>query len=91
MRKVTGASVYRLVLLLMKEFMKCVLIANFIAWPIAYFSLNNLLQEFVYKTEINIWIFVFSAVIAIVIAFLTVSYQTIKAAVANPVDSLRYE
>jgi len=90
-RKVIGASVYRLVFLLMKEFMKCVLIANVIAWPIAYFSLNNLLQEFAYRTEINIWTFVFSAVLAITIAILTVSYQTIKAAVANPVDSLRYE
>jgi len=90
-RKVFGASAFRLVLLLMKEFMQCVLIANFIAWPIAYFSLNNLLQDFAYKTETNIWIFVFSAVITIVIGFLTISYKTIKAVVANPVDSLRYE
>ena len=90
-RKVVGASVFKLVLLLMKAFIKCVLIANLIAWPIAYFSLNNLLQDFAYKTEINIWLFIFSSVLAIVIAFLTVSYQTIKAAVANPVDSLRYE
>ena len=91
LRKVMGASLFRLVLLLMKEFIMCILIANLIAWPIAYFSLNNLLQDFAYKTEINIWLFVFSASLAIVIAFITVSYQTIKAAVANPVETLRYE
>jgi putative ABC transport system permease protein len=90
-RRVLGASVSGIVVLISREFMKWVLIANAIAWPIAYFSLNKWLQGFAYRTSLSLTAFVFSAVISILIALLTVSFQAIKTAVANPVDSLRYE
>jgi putative ABC transport system permease protein len=90
-RKVLGASVAGIVVLLSKEFTKWVLIANAIAWPIAYFSLNQWLQGFAYRTSLTLTAFVFSAIISILVALLTVSYQAIKTAMANPVDSLRYE
>jgi putative ABC transport system permease protein len=65
--------------------------ANIIAWPIAYYSMNKWLQNFAYRINIGLWMFIISAVVALVIALLTVSFQSIKAATANPVDSLRYE
>jgi putative ABC transport system permease protein len=68
-----------------------VLIANTIAWPIAYFSLNIWLLGFAYRTSLTLTAFVFSAIISILVALLTVSYQAIKTALANPADSLRYE
>ena len=90
-RKVAGASVSSIVLLLTKEFTKWVLISNLIAWPFAYYTMNKWLQNFAYRVNIGIWIFVLSASLALIIALVTVSYQSIKAAVANPVESLRYE
>jgi len=90
-RKVLGASVSGIVVLLSKEFAKWVLIANAIAWPIAYFSLNKWLQSFAYRTNITVMTFIFAAAISFVIALFTVSYQALKAATANPVKSLRYE
>jgi putative ABC transport system permease protein len=90
-RKVMGASVASIVVLLSKEFTKWVLIANTIAWPIAYFSLNIWLLGFAYRTSLTLTAFVFSAIISILVALLTVSYQAIKTALANPADSLRYE
>jgi putative ABC transport system permease protein len=90
-RKVLGASVGGIVLLLSKEFTKWVLVANVIAWPIAYFSLRLWLQGFAYRTNLTLAAFVLSAAISIFVALLTVSYQAIKTAIANPVDSLRYE
>jgi putative ABC transport system permease protein len=90
-RKVLGASVPGIVVLLSKEFTKWVIIANIIAWPIAYLFINNWLQEFAYRTNIGILIFIVSGVLALFIALITVSYQAIKAAVANPIESLRYE
>jgi putative ABC transport system permease protein len=90
-RKVLGASVPGIVLLLSKEFTKWVIVANIIAWPIAYLFINNWLQEFAYRTNIGIFIFIVSGVSALLIALIMVSYQAIKAAVANPVESLRYE
>jgi putative ABC transport system permease protein len=90
-RKILGASVSRVALLLSKEFMKWVLIANAIAWPIAYFALRFWLQGFAYRTNLTVVAFVFSALISILVAVLTVSYQAIKSAVTNPVKSLRYE
>jgi putative ABC transport system permease protein len=62
-----------------------------IAFPIAYYAMNRWLQSFAYRTSISLWIFVVSASLALVIALITISYQSIKAATANPVDSLRYE
>ncbi len=90
-RKVLGASVSGIVLLLSKEFTKWILVANIIAWPAAYFTMNNWLQSFAYRTDIEIWTFVFSAAIALAIALLTVSYQSVKAALANPVEALKYK
>jgi len=68
-----------------------VVVANVIAWPTAYFAMNKWLQNFAYRTSIGIEIFILSGISAFVIALITVSYQSIKAAVADPVDSLRYE
>ncbi len=90
-RKVLGASISTIVFLISKEFLKWVLIANLIAWPVAYYFMNNWLENFAYKTDITLWVFIFSGIIALIIALLTVSSQTIKAATANPVKSLRYE
>ena len=90
-RKILGASVPGIVVLLLKDFAKWVLISNIIAWPIAYFALSKWLEDFAYRVNISFWTFVLASVIAILIAIFTVSYQSIKAAVANPVKSLRYE
>jgi putative ABC transport system permease protein len=90
-RKVLGASAPGIVLLLSNEFTKWVLIANCIAWPLAWFVMNRWLQDFAYRIDVGIWIFLLAGALALVIAQLTVIYQSIKAAIANPVDSLRYE
>ncbi len=90
-RKTLGASVYSIVLLLSKEFTKWILIANAIAWPVAYVLMKNWLQNYAYRTSLSWWIFALSGVLALFIALLTVSFQTIRVATANPVDSLRYE
>jgi len=90
-RKVLGASVTGIAVHLSKEFIKWVALAIIVATPLAYFTMDKWLQNFAYRINIGVWIFVLSAVIAIVIAFVSVSFQTIKAATANPVDSLRHE
>lgn len=90
-RKVLGASESKIFLLLSKEFIRWVLLANLIAWPIAYFAMNKWLQNFAYRIQIGIVAFLISGVAALLIAYFTVSYQSIKSARANPVDSLRYE
>lgn len=90
-RKVLGASVSGIVVLISTEFTKWVLVANIIAWPLAYFFVNNWLQNFAYQTNITLWIFILSGALALAIALATVGFQAIKAAFANPVDSLRYE
>jgi len=90
-RKVLGASIPNIVLLLSKEFTKWVFVACVIALPLAYFAMNHWLRNFAYRTSISIDIFVLSALMAALIAIFTVSYQSVKAAVANPGDSLRYE
>jgi putative ABC transport system permease protein len=90
-RKVLGASVPNIVLHLTKEFTKGIILANIVAWPLAYFAMNTWLQQFAYRIGIGIWIFILSGMLALGIALITVSYHTIKAATANPVDSLRYE
>jgi len=78
-------------LLFSKEFIKWIIVANIIAWPAAYFVMNKWLENFAYRVNLDIWVFIFSGLVALIIALLTVSYQTIKAGRANPVDSLRYE
>jgi putative ABC transport system permease protein len=90
-RKALGASVSEIILMLSKEFTKWVLAANVIAWPIAYFAMKQWLQNFAYRTEIGFSTFILAGVLAFVIALLTVGYQSIKAARANPVEALRYE
>ena len=90
-RKVLGASVSGLLLLLSRDFIKWVLLATIIALPMAWFGMSKFLQMYAYGISIGLSFFIVSAALALVIAFLTVSYQSIKAAVANPVESLRYE
>jgi ABC-type antimicrobial peptide transport system permease subunit len=90
-RKVLGATVYQIVLLLSGEFMKLVLIAILIAVPLALWATNQWLQDFAYKANIGWWLFALAASAAVLIALLTVSFQSVKAAVANPVKSLRTE
>jgi len=90
-RKVMGARIWGIILMLSKEFVKWVLMANLIAWPIAYLLSKRWLQGFAYRINLGLDIFVFSAVLALFIAVLTVSYQAIRAATADPVQSLRYE
>ena len=90
-RKILGASVSGIILLLSREFTKWVLAANIIAWPIGYFVLQNWLQNFAYRTRVTPHIFILSALFALAIAVITVSLQTMRAAQANPVESLRYE
>jgi putative ABC transport system permease protein len=90
-RKVMGASTANILLLLCKEFAKWVLVANVIAWPIAYFVMSKWLQNFAYQTGVGLWPFVLSAILALLIALFTVSYQSVKAAVRDPVECLRYE
>ncbi|UCE07953.1 MAG: hypothetical protein JSW07_07955 [bacterium] len=90
-RKVLGASVPNIVTMLTQDFTKWVLLANLIAWPIAYIAMNKWLQNFAYRIEMSWWIFVLAGVTALFIALLTVSWQAIRAATANPVEALRYE
>jgi putative ABC transport system permease protein len=90
-RKVLGASVSEVAGLLTKDFAKCVLLANIIAWPVAYFSMKKWLENFAYRTDLGLGVFIAASLAAFCIALLTVSYQSIKAATANPVDALRYE
>ena len=90
-RKVLGASVPEVIKLLCTEFARWVIIANVIAWPIVYYVMTKWLQDFAYRIEISWWMFVLSGGIALVIALATVSFQAIKAATANPVESLKYE
>jgi putative ABC transport system permease protein len=90
-RKVLGASVPGIVRLLAKDFVQLVLVANLIALPVAYFAMNRWLQSFAYRMDIHPLIFALAAGISLSIALTTVSYQAIRAALANPVDSLRYE
>ncbi|MFQ5638923.1 MAG: ABC transporter permease [bacterium] len=90
-RKVLGATLSGILLLLSKDFTKWVLLANIIACPIAYFAMNQWLQNYAYRINIGIWTFLLAGSLALFIALLTVGYQAIKAALANPVESLRYE
>jgi putative ABC transport system permease protein len=90
-RKVLGASVPNLVTLLSKDFSKWVLLANLIAWPVAYFAMNKWLQDFAYRIDIGWWVFALAGGLALLIALLTVSTQAIRAALANPMEALRHE
>ena len=90
-RKTLGASVPSIVIMLSKQFLKWVVLANIIAWPAAYLLMNNWLQDFAYRINLNVMIFIYSGLIVVAIALITISFQAVKAALANPVESLRYE
>ena len=90
-RKTIGASIIGIYYLLAKSFMKWVLLANVIAWPLAYLVMKQWLQSFAYRISLGWWIFIVSGLTALAVALLTVSWQSVKAARANPVDSLKYE
>ncbi|MCC8424892.1 ABC transporter permease [Mucilaginibacter sp. UR6-11] len=90
-RKVLGASVQSIVLLLSGQFVKLVLMANLLAWPLAWYAMHKWLQSFAYRIDIKLSVFVFTAVLSLFIALLTISFQSVKAAIANPVKSLRSE
>ncbi len=80
-----------IIVLLSSEFAKLVLLANLISGPVAYYAMNKWLQDFAYRIEISWWVFALAGGVALLIALLTVSAQAIKAALANPVEALRYE
>ena len=90
-RKVLGATMSNVVGLLSKDFLKLVFIANLISWPLGWWAMNTWLQNFEYRTAINWWVFVLAGLAAVLTALLTISFQAIKAAIANPVKSLRTE
>lgn len=90
-RKILGSSFSNILFLLSKDFLKLVLIANIAAWPLAYLIMNKWLEDFAYRIDISIWPFIASGIAALIISFLTIGYQAMKAAIANPVNSLRYE
>ncbi len=90
-RKVLGASVASIVSLLSRDFLKLVVLANLIAWPVAWFAMQKWLENYAYRVEVNWWTFVIAGSLAFMIALLTVSAQSVKAALANPASSLRDE
>lgn len=90
-RKVLGASVTQVTQMLSKEFLKLVFIASLIAFPVAWWGMNKWLQNFAYRIDISWWVFVIAGLAALLIALVTVSFQAIKAAIANPVSALRTE
>ena len=90
-RKVLGADMLSISFLLSKDFSKWVLISNLIAFPVAYYAISKWLDDFAYKTDMGIWIYILAAIIALFISVLTISFQSIKAASTNPVKTLRYE
>ena len=90
-RKVVGAPIGSILVLLTRDFVRWVIIAFVLACPIAWYTMQQWLENFAYKTNLNWWIFVASGLLALFVALFTVSFQTIKASLKNPVDSLRYE
>ena len=90
-RKVLGASVFNIVTLLAKDFLTLVVVAAFIAFPLAWWAMDRWLQDFAYRTDMPLWVFLAAGILAALVAFLTISFQAIKAASANPVKNLRSE
>jgi len=90
-RKVLGASVASIVSLLSRDFLKLVLLANVVAWPLAWYGVHQWLQDFAYRTPLSWWLFVLAGSGALLIAFITISFQAFKAAISDPVKSLRSE
>jgi putative ABC transport system permease protein len=90
-RKVLGASVLKITSMLSLEFLKWVVLANLIAWPVAWYFMHQWLGNFVYKIDLSLWIFLGAGVIGLMFAMLTVIFQSAKAALSNPIEALRYE
>lgn len=90
-RKVLGASVFNLTALLAKNFLRLVLIAFLLAFPLAWWAMNNWLEDFPYRVNLGWCVFAVAGITSLLIALITVSFQIIKAAFANPVKSLRTE
>jgi putative ABC transport system permease protein len=90
-RKTMGSSITRISYILSRDFARPVLLANLIAWPAAWFTMDKWLQHFSYRTELALWIFPAAAIITLLLALVTVNMRTIRAASANPVSALRYE
>ena len=90
-RKTLGASVSNIFRVLTKDYILWISISTVVAWPFSYYLMNRWLEDFAYRININIWIFILSSLVTVIISLLTVSYQSIKAATANPVESLKYE
>ncbi|GAJ10194.1 unnamed protein product, partial [marine sediment metagenome] len=90
-RKVLGASVPGILLLLSRHYLKSILVANIIAWPLAWWAMDLWLNRFVTQMSIHIWPFLLAGAGTLLIALITVSVQSVRAAIANPSDSLRYE
>ena len=90
-RKVLGAPVSHIVILLSKEFSLWILLANLIAWPIGWYAMSKWLQNFAYRTGLNPLLFIVAGLLSLLVAAIPVGYQAVKAAVADPVTSLRYE
>jgi putative ABC transport system permease protein len=90
-RKVLGSSVSNIFLMLSKKFMILVIVANLLAWPVSWFIMNKWLENFVYHTSIQWWVFVMAGLISFLVALITISYQTYRSARINPVEVLKYE
>ena len=90
-RKVLGARASEIVILLSKDFSRWVLLANLFAWPAAYYTSEKWLQGFAYRNRLGVGPFLWASVSALLVALLTISFQSIKAATANPVDAIRHE
>jgi putative ABC transport system permease protein len=90
-RKILGATVPSIVCLMSKDFLLLVAAANIVAWPVSYFIMGKWLENFAYRIDIALWIFALAATLALFIAFVTITFQTVRAATANPANSLRYE
>jgi putative ABC transport system permease protein len=90
-RKTLGASPRRIVSLFSMDFIKLVVVANAVAWPVGYIVMHRWLQEYAYRTSIGFWVFALTGGLGLLTALLSVGWQTLRAARANPVESLRYE
>ena len=90
-RKILGADISKIIYLLSKDLVRLVLLANVIGWPLAFYAATRWLQNFTYRTKIGLDIFLLSAILILIVSMGTVSYHAIKAALANPAESLRYE
>jgi putative ABC transport system permease protein len=90
-RKVLGSSVPGIMALINKDFLRLVLLSNVIAWPIAYYGISRFLRYFAYRMGIQVWVFLLAGGFALLVSFITVTFQAVKAAVLNPAKTLRYE